>query len=316
MGKFWRLGLVLLVIAAGWFFLSNFFDYEGENEPEGRRILLRQEAGLSEIPLEEAVVGFVAAEMPASYDQAALAAQAVAARTYAWRRFLAAGEVCDDSSHCLAYLDEAGRRKRWGSSFGEYEAKVRQAAAETAGMVLMKDGELIDACFHASCGGMTETASACWGGTSAYPAAACFWEGGGRVSACFWPKAELAERLGVAEKDLGLLYAASYTASGRVGELRCGEASWSGAEFREALGLASCRISWLATAEGFWFTCLGYGHGVGLCQQGAAGMAAAGASWQDILGVYYAGCEVVSLDTEQADSENNNKNIESNTEAA
>lgn len=288
--------LVLLAAGAVWFWAES-----GENDegPAGRRILLRhsgQDGLAEEIELEEAVVGYVAAEMPASYGEAALAAQAVAVRTYAWRRFLADGEVCDDGGCCMAYASEAERRKRWGADFEEYEAKLRRAAEQTAGLVLAKNGELVAACFSASCGGMTEDAAACWGGRSEYPAAACYWEDGGRVSACFWPKAELAARLGVGEKDLGLLYVTSHTASGRVRELRCGDARWSGPEFRQLLGLASCRISWLATAEGFWFTCLGSGHGVGLCQQGAGGLAAAGAGWRDILGVYYAGCEVCGLD--------------------
>ena len=248
-----------------------------------------------QIELEEAVVGFVAAEMPASYDEAALAAQAVAARSYAWHKQLTDGQVCDNSAHCLAYLDEAGRRERWGKHFAEYEAKIRQAAAETAGMVLSKDGEVLPAYFHAACGGMTESPANGFGGANLWPASACYWEANSSPSGCFWPKAELAERLQLNQTELPLLYISASTPSGRVKELRCGSRSWSGQEFRQLLGLPSRRISWLSGQEGFWFTCQGFGHGVGLCQQGCGGLAAQGADWQQILNVYYPGCQIENL---------------------
>lgn len=253
------------------------------NEPDGQ------------IELEEAVVGFVAAEMPAGYAEEALAAQAVAARSYAWHKQLTEGQVCDNSAHCLAYLDEAGRRERWGKHFAEYEAKIRQAVSQTAGLVLTKDGEVLPAYFHAACGGMTESPANGFGGANLWPAAACYWEADSRPSSCFWPKAELAERLQLSQTELPLLYISASTPSGRVKELRCGANRWSGAEFRQLLGLPSSRFSWLAGQEGFWFTCQGFGHGVGLCQQGCGGLAAQGADWRQILSVYYPGCQIENL---------------------
>lgn len=248
-----------------------------------------------QIELEEAVVGFVAAEMPAGYDDDALAAQAVAARSYAWYKQQTAGAVCDNSAHCLAYLDEAGRRERWGKHFTEYEAKIRQAVSQTASLVLTKDGEVLPAYFHAACGGMTESPANGFGGANLWAAAACYWETNSSPSSFFWPKAELAERLQINQTELPLLYISASTPSGRVKELRCGANSWSGAEFRQLLGLPSTRFSWLAGQEGFWFTCLGFGHGVGLCQQGSGGLAAQGADWQQILSVYYPECKLENL---------------------
>lgn len=254
------------------------------------------------IDLEEAVIGFVAAEMPAAYDDQALAAQAVAARSYAWQKYQAEGEVCDNSAHCLAYLDEAARRERFGKSFAEYEAKLRTAVESTAGLILLQDGQPVPAYFHACCGGQTESAAVCWGGQSYYPSAACYWDNlagstAGSVSSSFWPKETLAERLQVTPAQLALLYVAATTPSGRVKEVRCGSQSWSGNDFRQLLGLNSNRFSWLEAKEGFWFTTLGSGHGVGMCQQGAGGLAAQGYDWRQILAVYYAGCETASLST-------------------
>ncbi len=252
-----------------------------------------------QINIEEAVMGFVAAEMPITCPEAALQAQAVAARSFVYCRNLAAGEVCDDSAHCLAYLDEQGRKERWGRDFAEYEAKVRQAVSDTEGQVLAVDGQPVAAYFHAVCGGMTENAADCWGGESSFEAAPCFWDGGAAkaLSSSFWPKDKLATKLGVDEADLALLVVVAHTGSGRVARVACKNKSWTGAEIRSMLGLNSTAFAWLATAEGFWFTVQGYGHGVGLCQAGAAGMAAQGYDYRQILAHYYAGATLQNLNS-------------------
>jgi stage II sporulation protein D len=270
-------------------------DTQALNFPE---ITLRrtQTNEVEQIPLEEAVIGFVAAEMPAGFGEEALKAQAVAARSYVYCRSLSVGEVCDDSKHCLAYLSEQERRERWGSSFAKYEEKLSRAVSDTAGQILTANGEPVTTYFHAVCGGMTESAAACWGGTSAYPSVRCYWDSNAAnaVSSSFWQRSDLAAALSISEKDLPLLRITATTAGGRVSRVTCGDKSWSGSDFRSLLGLNSNNFNWLSTSEGYWFTVLGYGHGVGLCQQGAGGLAEAGYNYRQILSVYYAGCELSS----------------------
>lgn len=301
--------LVLLLLFRQYGLNFDFFRSDEPPEDElGEPFMLRLvhtatldengQAQTEEIALEQAVVGFVAAEMPAAYSEQALAAQAVAARSYAWQKYQSEGEVCNDSAHCLAYLDESARRERFGGSFAEYEAKLQAAAQTTSGLVLLKDGQLVPAYFHACCGGYTESAAVCWGGPSYFPPAACYWDslsGHSAVSSSFWSKDSLAEKLQVTPAQLALLYVSATTPSGRVKEVRCAGQIWSGSEFRELLGLKSNRFSWLAGKEGFWFTTLGSGHGVGLCQTGAGGLAAQGYDWRQILAVYYSGCDVAAL---------------------
>lgn len=267
-------------------------------EKAPRLITLRHTADgeAEQIPLEEALVGFLAGEMAAEAPEAALQAQAVAARSYVYTRNLSAGEVCDDSAHCLAYLSEEERRKRWGRHFAKYEEKLQAAVATTADLMLLSDGEVQTAYFHAVCGGMTENAADYWGGSVQTATVPCFWDGGaaGSLSACFWPKAELAAKLGVTEEDLALLTVRARSASGRVQRLSCGTKSWRGSEFRSLLGLKSTDFNWLATAEGYWFTVQGYGHGVGMCQAGAVGLAGQGCDFRAILAYYYPEFEVGS----------------------
>ena len=285
--------LLAAVLAAFYFHGKAAVKQTAAEMPEktARLIILRHTAdgAAEQIPLEDALVGFLAGEMSAEAPEAALQAQAVAGRSYVYARNLSAGEVCDDSAHCLAYLSEEERRKRWGRHFAKYEEKLKAAVAATADLMLLSDGEVQAAYFHAVCGGMTENAADCWGGSVQTAAVPCFWDGGaaGNISASFWPKAELAAKLGVTEEELALLTVRTTSASGRVQRLSCGAKSWRGSEFRSLLGLRSADFNWLATAEGYWFTVQGYGHGVGMCQAGAIGLAEQGSDFNEILAYYY-----------------------------
>ncbi len=293
-GAAWFLLILTALTAAAWYLHGRAQVAQTAAElPEKapRLITLRHTAdGTAEqLPLEEALVGFLAGEMAAEAPEAALQAQTVAARSYVYARNLSAGEVCDDSAHCLAYLSEEARRERWGRHFAEYEEKMRAAVDATADLMLLADGEVQAAYFHAVCGGMTENAADCWGGGVQTAAVPCFWDGGaaGNISACFWPKAELAAKLGVTEEELALLTVRARSVSGRVQRLSCGTKSWRGSDFRSLLGLRSTDFNWLATAEGYWFTVQGYGHGVGMCQAGAIGLAERGSDFREILAYYY-----------------------------
>jgi len=170
------LGCVVFVMVLAVFFASAVAELKGEAaaaaaaaENPAVAILRTANNTVEELPLEEIVVGVLAAEMPVSFEPEALKAQAVAARSYIVKRLpppLGSGlsvhvgnaYICDDFAHCQAYRDEAGRKERWGEDFAANEAKIRAAVAETAGLVLCSEGKLLSPTFHSTCGGMTEAA--------------------------------------------------------------------------------------------------------------------------------------------------------------
>ncbi len=254
--------------------------------------LLLPDGQVTAVGLEDYVCAVVTGEMPASFEPAALEAQAVAARTYALRRAESSAhakdnaQVCADSACCMAYSpqDPAG----WGENADAYRAKIRAAVDATAGEVLTQDGALIDAVFHASSAGATFPAQAVWGGAEPYLVSVSTPETeetvpGLRQEQSF-SDAELEARLGSAE-----IGAVTYGDWGGVSAVQVGEKSLSGQEVRQKLGLRSTRFS-VARRDGQTvFTTLGYGHGVGMSQQGANLMAKGGATYQEILAHYYPG---------------------------
>lgn len=132
---------------------------------------------VQEMPLQDYVYGVVAAEMPAAFPDAALEAQAVAARTYALYQSSAGkhadigADVCGESTCCQAFITQNELDARWGADAAFYTQKLRAAVERTAGEVLTYHGELAAAVYHASSDGSTRSATEVWGGAQPYLAA-------------------------------------------------------------------------------------------------------------------------------------------------
>lgn len=277
--------------------------YCSGGEPEKTEPLLIQvqlpDGSMEQLELEGFIAGVVAGEMPASFHPQALRAQAVAARTYVLRQRQAAkhgaAAVCCDSACCQAWLSREQLEENWGEDFPANWQRIEEAVAESAGEVLLFSGQLIDAVFCSTCGGMTEDVSAVWGGgrpyLTAHPCAYC--QHSSRYSG--WRRYSLSEAAALLEcspEQLRQMSVLSYTAGGRVEALSLGELHYSGVELRSRLGLDSAAFSWLIQGDELVFLSLGYGHGAGLCQYGADGMGKAGYSYRDILSFYYPGTEL------------------------
>jgi stage II sporulation protein D len=130
---------------------------------------------IEEMSLDTYLYGVVAAEMPATYSDEALNAQAVVARTYTLYSITNSknkhGEahLCDDSGCCQAWISKEDRFARWEESERENNwAKVVNAVNRTQGKLITYQGKAIDALFHSNSGGVTESPINVWGGSS-YP---------------------------------------------------------------------------------------------------------------------------------------------------
>ncbi|MGE5551987.1 MAG: stage II sporulation protein D [Bacteroidota bacterium] len=256
------------------------------------------------LDLEDYLVGVVAAEMPAHFSLEALKAQAVAARTLTLRHLrqfggrgcshLARADLCDQPGDGQAWLSDAELRRRWGWSYVRLRARVRRAVQETKGLVLLYEHKPIDACYHSTCGGATEDAKSVWGRHIPYlVSVACGYD---TLSPRFrtqvrMSRQELSRRLGQnlpAAAPFGLQILGR-TPGGRVTTLNLGGKTWTGAAFRAAAGLRSANFTWQVEGGEVIFSVRGYGHGVGLCQYGAEGMARQDAGFLKILTHYYRG---------------------------
>lgn len=255
---------------------------------------------------DDYIFGVVAAEMPALYEAEALKAQAVAAYTFACvRKSENTGKEYDittDPKADQSYISESTVREKWGESADEYAEKIRNVVKEVSGYVITYNGSPITAVYHAVSGGKTESSKNVWGTELPYlvPVES---EGDklaeNYISTVTLNRDEIKQKLGekiTFPEDGALSFGGLMrTDSGNVKSIEiCGQ-TLSGFEFRELLGLRSANFEIKEQNALFTFTVYGYGHGVGMSQNGANYMATAGSDFKAILTHYYKGCKVERL---------------------
>ncbi len=260
--------------------------------------------------LEDYLAGVVLGEIPADFEEEALKAQAVAARTYTRKTQKSGikhgpGSLCRDPGCCQAYWDPQDYLDRGGDP--EKLEKVRSAVRDTDDLVLTYDGELIEATYFSCSGGRTEDAVAVWGTDYPYLQAL---DSPGEEDAMYFrdtkflSRQELEAALGITlpEDPSQWLGTMSQTSGGGIDWLELGKRRFSGTELRSRLNLRSTAFTVTPQEEGLLFETRGYGHRVGLSQYGAQAMAKEGEDFAQILQHYYPGTSIgkyVELFTEK-----------------
>ena len=277
-------------------------------EPAPDSITVLTDGGAVTMDMQEYLVGVVAAEMPASFQEEALKAQAVAARTYAM--YCALGQkhgeaqVCTDYTCCQAWQSEEALRQKWGGDYDACSQKIRAAVEATAGQYLSYEGQPVFAAFHSSSAGATEDCGQVWN-PSPYLVSVSSPETAedvpNFVSTVDCTPLDFRDTLLYAHpeadftgEESGWIGEVRLDGSGRVASAVLGGVSMKGTELRQLFGLRSTAFCLEYTGESFRFTVTGYGHGVGMSQYGANVMAREGGTYTGILAHYYPGTVLVS----------------------
>lgn len=259
---------------------------------------------LLSLTLEEYVEGVVAAEMPASFHIEALKAQAVAARTYAYRRIIRGDTIPEhpeanlstDYSSGQAWISWTDFLQRYGLFEGRrLQRKIQNAVRKTAGLIATYDAEPILAVYHSTSGGRTENSEHYWNEALPYLRSVADPFGTNsphHYSTASFSPAELARLLEVTDaRDIRIV---ERYPSGRVKTVEAGGQWFSGRTVRQKLGLKSTWFSVESIGGQVVFSVWGYGHGVGMSQYGAHGMAEQGYGYEEILKYYYQDIELVT----------------------
>lgn len=259
-------------------------------------------AVVNPLPLEEYVAGVLRAEAGDRWPVEALRAQAIVARTYgAYHRLLNAGKPYHIVAS-TAHQQYAGRVAAASAVWG--------AVLETTGQVLRWEGELFPAFYHTESGGYTEDPRLVFGARNMpalKPVVCQFSVGSPHFSWTLDLKlADLSEMLRRQGADVGTVHTVEI--GERSASLRAATVTVRGSrgvttlrsnDFRRIVGYDTLKSTLFAVAvDGTTahFAGRGYGHGVGLCQWGAKGMAEQGYTARQILAFYYPGTTLGFLD--------------------
>lgn len=279
---------------------------------EPYRVLDAASGEILEVSERDYVIGAVCAEMPASFDEEALKAQAVAAHTYAERQRLREREAPDpelmgadfssDTSKYQGYFTKEQAMQYFGGAFEQNYAKICAAADEVMPYIITYDEEPIIAAFHSMSPGMTESAENAWGAHVDYLVEV---DSSFDLDAPKYREEVRIERevlrnalerafpgISLGEDMTEWLRIESVSDAGTVLTAVAGDRSVTGNDLRTALTLRSAcfELGWEDNAA--VITTKGFGHGVGMSQYGANTMASQGSSWRDIIAHYYPGCTI------------------------
>ncbi|MFD6438292.1 stage II sporulation protein D [Peribacillus sp. NPDC060186] len=260
---------------------------------------------IQKLPIESYLAGVVAAEMPADFEEEALKAQALTARTYIVdqlindnRMGLPDGADVSDTVMHQVYMNNDELKEQWGSDYKWKMKKINKAIKETEGQILTYEGKPITATFFSTSNGYTENSEDYWEAEFPYlKSVSSPWD---KESPKFYNKmvvdaADFEKKLGVSLSSgttIGTVI--ERTSGNRVGVVEIGGKKLTGKQIREKLGLKSSDFNWERQGNQIVITTKGYGHGVGMSQYGANGMAREGKNYEDIVKYYYKGVKVQS----------------------
>ncbi len=262
-------------------------------------IELKEDDTCKKITLKEYLIMVVMSEMPYTYESEALKAQAIAARTYTLKMFEDgtrhnSNTVCSDPSHCSAGLDREAYIAKYGeAAYDKAYTKVSQAVSATDGVVVTYNGELCTTVYHASSDGATENSYNLWGTYTPYLLSVSTTESFTPQVVEFTPdsfsKLVFGKSLDVGKIDI------ITNDTGRCEKIVVGTIEVKASKLRSLLGLKSCDFVLTQNSGAITFTVYGYGHGIGMSQNGANEMAKDGDDYTRILTHYYTGVEIEIL---------------------
>lgn len=251
----------------------------------------RSNGSVINLNMTDYLIGVVSSEMPASFNLEALKAQSVLARTYALKA-KQTGKKLTDTVSTQSYIDMDQMKNKWGNSFNTYYNKIKNAVENTNGEYLSYNGNYIEALYHSTNNGKTESSLDVFGNyypylisvSSEYDKNASSY-----LRTINMPLDTISNKLGLNLNNDSVISILSYTDGGNIKEININGNNFSGKKVRELLGLRSADFDISISDNNANITTRGYGHGVGMSQYGANGMANAGYSYKDILSHYYPG---------------------------
>ena len=253
--------------------------------------IYRSNGSVINLNMTDYLIGVVSSEMPASFNLEALKAQSVLARTYALKA-KQTGKKLTDTVSTQSYIDIDQMKNKWENSFNTYYNKIKNAVENTNGEYLSYNGNYIEALYHSTNNGKTESSLDVFGNyypylisvSSEYDKNASSY-----LRTINMPLDAISNKLGLSLNNDSVISILSYTDGGNIKEININGNNFSGKKVRELLGLRSADFDISISDNNANITTRGYGHGVGMSQYGANGMANAGYGYKDILSHYYPG---------------------------
>lgn len=248
------------------------------------------------IELEEYIIGVVAGEMPALFHEEALKAQAIASRSYALSNMKNKEINITSTINDQVYLSNDELKEKWGVDYYKYYNKIKKCVKETTNLVLKRENKILKAFYFSMSNGYTENSINVFNEAS-IASKESKWDNPEiknfivekKIS-----KKNLKEMLDIKEEEI-IINNIIRNETGRVDTVEINKKKYTGINLRKLLSLRSTDFTFIQEKEDYIITTKGYGHGVGMSQYGANGMAKEGYTFDEILTYYYNNVKIENI---------------------
>ena len=253
------------------------------------------------VPFEDYIKGVLAGEMPANFELEALKAQAVAARSYALVRISQNQSKEYDvvnTTDNQVYLTDEVLKEKWKNEYVSKINKIKKAVNDTKGEYLSYDGKVVEALFFSTSTGKTENSEEVFSSKVPYlRSVSSKWDEKSPVymDTSIFTLSDFYQKLNLKyneQLDYKILETIS---TGRIKKIIINGQEFNGRDFASKLKLRSNYFSIIQNGNNITINTKGYGHGVGMSQYGALGMAKEGYKYDQILKYYYQNVEIKKI---------------------
>lgn len=264
------------------------------------RVYRSKEKMIENVPLEKYVKGVVAGEMPISFSEEALKAQAVAARSYIMYKIVNNRKEKYDVVDTVlnqVYLDDNELKRKWGKKYDENKEKIDRVVEDTAFQYITYNGKIADALFFSTSSGYTENSQDVFSSKVHYlQSVKSDWD---KISPVFneqyeFSYSDFCKKLQIDITNKINIKVIEKTSAGKIKRIMINNKVFTGEKIVKLFGLRSSNFT-IITSDNVIITTRGYGHGVGMSQYGAEGMARAGYKYHEILKYYYTDVKIEKI---------------------
>ena len=256
---------------------------------------------IQKIPLEEYIVGVLAGEMPITFKEEALKAQAVAARTYVLKKMsynIKNDYDVVDTVMDQVYLDNDRLKDSWKDNYISNINYLRKVVLETNSEYMTYNDDIIEAFYFSTSSGKTENSEDVFINSVPYLRSVdSSWDNISPVyeETKYFTTYDFFSKLNIKySNNLNIEYI-DKTDTGRIKTIKINNVIKTGKEVTNSLNLRSTHFTIEKINDIIKIQTKGYGHGVGMSQYGAEAMARLGYTYQDILKHYYQGIEIKNM---------------------
>lgn len=297
--------ITLLVVFIPFFVVKIFirtdeiqFHYVSNNTIRVKDVQTNQ---IKTISFEEYIKGVLAGEMPTNFELEALKAQAVAARSYA----LIQKEKNKNKDYDVVntvdnqvYLSDETLKEKWQEEYITKINKIKKAVTETKGEYLTYQGQIAETLFFSTSTGQTENSEEVFSSKVPYlRSVSSTWDEASPVyeETNTFELKEFYEKLNLTYQDQINHTILEKTSTGRIKKIKINGIEFTGKDVASKLKLRSNYFTITQNQTKVTIITKGYGHGVGMSQYGALGMAKEGYTYDEILKHYYQGTEIKKI---------------------